>query len=706
MSWARRLAKERANLVDSFFEFSLLGMLSSGYLAVLGSGALDTPTAILSAAALVARALLISRVVQWEISPRFVNAAALAYVGFYPLDYSFLSRDFLKATVHLIFFLAIVKILTAKTRRDYLYLKIVAFLELLAASVLSGNANFFLFLALFLLFTVATFSSGEMRTATRGPRVVATAVRFFSWRLAALTVFTSIGILVMTAGMFFLLPRTARAAFQRFAPHRFQLPGFSNEVALGQIGELKMRGTTVFHARIHDVDSVLHLKWRGAALTRFDGKRWFNPPHSQEPLRVEGSWLRIADDRQRRRTGVRITYDVQIKDIGVDALFLAGTPEMIFLRTPAVFRGAGDSLRTPFHVSDQLTYRVFSLLEETSPPIPGDALSAGARAQLLDLPTLDPRIVPLTQGITAHARSDEERARALETYLRTSFAYTTELLTREVDDPLAHFLFTRRKGHCEYFASSMAVMLRAAGIPSRVATGFQSGVYNPISGWYLIRASDAHSWVEAWLPNRGWTTFDPTPPDLSAGGPGLWTRFQLYVDAAETFWQDWILSYDKERQLVLASRVEQSSRSLNFQWVDRWTATATSQGRRVWAWTAAHGGPLLALIAALVLLWRLGPSARNLLRVRLRFLRLRRGQVSASDATVLYQRMLNLLRKRGYQKPAWLTPREFARTFSDSSLAQLVAELTEAYNELRFAARRDAAVRMLALLERLEKAGS
>ena len=81
----------------------------------------------------------------------------------------------------------------------------------------------------------------------------------------------------------------------------------------------------------------------------------------------------------------------------------------------------------------------------------------------------------------------------------------------EPADPLADFLFERRKGHCEYFASAMAVMLRTLGIPSRLVTGFQGGAYNPVSGWSVVRASDAHSWVEAWIDGRGWITFDPTP---------------------------------------------------------------------------------------------------------------------------------------------------------------------------------------------------
>ena len=92
-----------------------------------------------------------------------------------------------------------------------------------------------------------------------------------------------------------------------------------------------------------------------------------------------------------------------------------------------------------------------------------------------------------------------DRARDFERYLRTNFSYTTDLLDNEVRDPLANFLFERKAGHCEYFASAMAVMLRAVHIPSRVATGFQSGVYNPITGWHVLRSSDAHSWVEAWV---------------------------------------------------------------------------------------------------------------------------------------------------------------------------------------------------------------
>src|ERR1700724_1266898 len=149
--------------VEKFFEFSLLGLLASGFLAVVGSGYLDIPTIVVTAAALVARILSSAGILKIDLPPGVVTAVTLAYIGFYPIDYFYVSQAFTPAAIHLVFFVAVVKILTARTNRDYLLLKVIAFLELLAACVLSTSLNFFAFLLLFLILGVATFTSGEMR---------------------------------------------------------------------------------------------------------------------------------------------------------------------------------------------------------------------------------------------------------------------------------------------------------------------------------------------------------------------------------------------------------------------------------------------------------------------------------------------------------------------------------------------------------------
>jgi hypothetical protein len=122
--------------VDRFFEFSLLGLLASGFVALIGTGYLDTPTIVITAVALLFRALTTGGLTSFRFPQPLIAAATLLYFGFYPLDYFYLSKSLVPSTTHLIFFIAVIKVLTGTTERDYLYLKAIAFLELLAACVL------------------------------------------------------------------------------------------------------------------------------------------------------------------------------------------------------------------------------------------------------------------------------------------------------------------------------------------------------------------------------------------------------------------------------------------------------------------------------------------------------------------------------------------------------------------------------------------
>jgi transglutaminase-like putative cysteine protease len=507
----------------------------------------------------------------------------------------------------------------------------------------------------------------------------------------------------MTAGLFFLLPRTARAAFRSMVSERYHLPGFSSEITLGQIGELKQRSTPVMHVRIEAPNERLGLKWRGSALGQFNGIRWYNPVTLPERIRIIDGPTPVATDNQRRRRGPRISYQVRIGPIDSDTLFFAGIPEFVQLEDASMLlRGPGETYRSPGS-SEGREYRAVAHRPEAGPDADGevDGLPEQTFNEYLLLPgSTDRRILELARE-TAVGNSPLERARSLEKHLRTRFAYSTELPQQREKDPLADFLFVRKKGHCEYFASSMAVMLRVVHIPSRVVTGFQSGVYNPMTGWHVIRASDAHSWVEAWLPGRGWTTFDPTPPDTSGshGMGAIWSQVMLYLDAAETLWRQWIVDYNLEQQLGLIARVERRTRMLNgavhfdrFSASGQWVAGALSR------W-----GKYLALaVTAAVMLAFLGPPMWRLLVRRRHAARISRGQVLASDAAVLYGRMLDALRRRGVEKPGWLTPGEFARSVPPSPVSRIVEQITAEYHDLRYAGRPEAAARMLLLLQELE----
>src|SRR5262249_46479609 len=155
----------------------------------------------------------------------------------------------------------------------------------------------------------------------------------------------------------------------------------------------------------------------------------------------------------------------------------------------------------------------------------------------LQLPELDPRVPSLARQAIASAKTPYDKAVALEGYLQAHYSYTLDMTGAPSGDPLAEFLFVRRAGHCEYFASAMTVMLRSLGIPARYINGFQRGEYNSVGGDFIVRASDAHSWVEAYFPGKGWITFDPTPSGGDAPH-GWFASLGKYWDLLALKWDE------------------------------------------------------------------------------------------------------------------------------------------------------------------------
>ena len=694
--------------VERFFQFSLLGLVASGYLAVAGSAYLDVPTIVLTGGGILLRALMLAGLVRLNLTTRAATIAAAAYAGFFPIDYFLLTHDFLSSTVHLVFFLAVLKILTARTNRDNLYIAVIAFLELLAAAILSIDFNFFLCLALFLLFAIAAFTSGEIRRSMhKAPATARGGLRNFQSRLAILAVWIAVGILTLTAGMFFLLPRTADAALSRLMAHQIRVPGYSDHVTLGDIGEFQSSSRPVMHIAIDGNRPMGSAKWRGDVLAEFDGRVWFRSgpedPGFQD-IKVAGGHISLGSHAGQQRS-----YRVEFTDLESRTLFFAGTPEIVEgLPEGTRVETETGCFRVPQPPPSGFHYDVASVLEEppeATPPLnPPPILNLSRKEAYTQLPdALDPRITALAESLTAGATSDLERARALEQRLRQDYVYTLELPQRAVPDPMADFLFTRRKGNCEYFASALAVMLRTLKIPARLVTGFENGVYNPISDLWLVRASDAHSWVEAWIPGHGWCTFDATPLDLSSHPVTLLSKASLYLDAAETFWRQWVVGYDPNHQGSLADRIEQTARRLGVGWFDSLSGAESQWGARAKAWARRFGlGAVLGLLAV-YLLWSVGPKLWRGLRIRRRVARVRRGEASVADATLLYERMLQVLERQGYRKPAWFTPGEFARSLASNPRGRTVEEFTVAYNALRFGGRTEAAPRLSILLDELER---
>jgi len=357
--------------------------------------------------------------------------------------------------------------------------------------------------------------------------------------------------------------------------------------------------------------------------------------------------------------------------------------------------GAG-SIFNPFPSYSELTYDAYS---QPVTATPAELRAAGGdypedvRSIYLQVPELDPRIPALAREATAGAETPYDKAAALENYLRMHYGYTLDLTGAPGNDPLANFLFVRRAGHCEYFASAMTVMLRTLGIPARYINGFQTGEYNNVGGDFIVRASDAHSWVEAYFPGNGWITFDPTPGGESA--PRGWAAsIGKYWDWLALKWDEWVINYDFLHQVSLAQGAGRGARE--------WAASARSRFEhlhesivrrmRLWQFNAQNwpGTPfaIAAIAAALALLAGWKPLGKGLAMWWI----LRSpasGILSAERASEHYSEMLRLLERRGFRKPEGATPLEFVRSIPRMELAAPVGRLTDLYQSARFG---DAAV--------------
>jgi len=303
----------------------------------------------------------------------------------------------------------------------------------------------------------------------------------------------------------------------------------------------------------------------------------------------------------------------------------------------------------------------------------------------LQLPNLDPRIPDLAHKITANAANNYARALAIETYLRQNLGYTLEL-PGEQPDPLANFLFQRKKGHCEYFASSMAVMLRTLGIPSRVVNGFRGGQYNDLNQTWIIRGRDAHSWVEVYFPEYGWVAFDPTPVGPAADDDA-WSRMGLYMDAARELWREWVINYDFSHQVRLTAELGNRSSDIQTR-IKYWSIIKyrhllmrlkNSQG------VGLSRKKIVSLVALLLVLTAL-PFTPRLWR-SFRQVRMARNpqQAPGSAASFWYLRMLKAMERRGITKTPAQTPEEFASGIDDPQIQKDVVTFTEHYERARFA---------------------
>ncbi len=373
-----------------------------------------------------------------------------------------------------------------------------------------------------------------------------------------LQVMFGVGIALLGGLAFFILfPRLSWNMAARRTPPGILggTTGMSDRVRLGGGGTLKTSARVVLRARLEPDpgDAELDRYWVGRFFDEFDGTEW-KGSGKEQPAKQR---VQLGPSTSRylvQRIELLPAYDSRTL-VGIDA--------------PLIFDGAtvlsttGQSNTGLIEVSGEevrfstggnaYTYTVASRV-----PQGVSETEASVEAKYLLLPAgLDPRIAQLAQTIAGTETDPRRVARMLEAHLRTRYSYTLEL-AGTLDAPLSDFLFTRKEGHCEHFATALAVMLRTRGIPARVTAGFFGG--ERINDRYMVRAGDAHAWVQAFIAGSGWVTFDATPESgRRSRSSALLATLTTWYETIEQFWQSRVVDYSIQDQVQIVRALSRPS---------------------------------------------------------------------------------------------------------------------------------------------------
>ncbi|RAL21703.1 hypothetical protein DL240_12680 [Lujinxingia litoralis] len=569
--------------LDRLHDLFLYISLGLAFLATLFGGALGPVMAALFPAGALLAPLLRRRVPALTRQNVVWNALIIGVLFYTGVEYlSDPLADVIGLGIRFVLVLVLIKLFSRQGPRDELQLHALSLLTFAAASAANEGLSFGVLFGAYILsgtFTLALFhlKTESARRPSLSPPRRSPFDRFYVMVLAAI----SLAIFASSLAIFFTFPRVGLGLFVTQTRESVSVAGFSEDVALGSHGLMRSNPAVVMRVefpedpRPADTDT---LRWRAMTFDAYDGQRW-SRTHSQSErpapyssqAHYDLAFLRTAalDELLSGQPARRAR--IYLEPLGTNILPSLWPPATLALGPgeglPRIGSRAASLTRDNYgdlrHTMDSELGLTYTLGFYEPPPESallrhrGRSLNEQETRRYTRVPIdLDPRVTELAADLSAGERTPYAKARAIASYFQREFTYTTDLPQVDPEQPVASFLFETRAGHCEYFATSAALMLRTQGVPTRLVNGFLGGTWNELGNYLTVRQGDAHAWIEIFVPELGWVPVEATPA-IESGfadrSPVARWGSDAY-DAMRQAWLKWVLEYDLQAQIVVIRR--------------------------------------------------------------------------------------------------------------------------------------------------------
>ena len=606
-------------------------------------------------------------------------------------------------------FAALLQVLRVATRRGAQHdqqIIVLALLHFVAGTVLGGGITYGVCFLGFLIVAPGALVLSHLRREVEGnyrqgardrtglpvdvPRILRSR-RVVGRGFLAATCLMALPIFVFTAALFLMFPRVGLSLLliDRRGGDKI---GFSEQIDLNDVGVMRSNPDIALRFDVSNLPDPpparLIVRFRGTARDTYGGHMWSRSANDRRLDRIGGDYLALS--RMNRPTDRKFTIDLE--PIDPQVIFLPPKTVSMWVRKPpqaalgdpfSIVRAPEGELRYGGNDVRGLHYEAY-VAGDGEPIV--EELPASERGRYLQVPGDFPARV----GQLAHQWADGQptdllKAKAIEEHLKKEFRYDLSRPSGGKAEPIDDFLFNSRAGHCEFFSTAMALMLREVGIPSRNVMGFLGGTYNHFGRYYAVRQGDAHSWVEAYIEGaHGWVTFDPTP---TAGAQpreeraGTYVYVRDFIEALSQRWNRYVVGYDLSTQHNMLQGARDSYNAFRHRTqLDRGMAGAVTKPSII--------GLLIAVasIAAYVLWTR--RKKKKPVPVDRSEKEEREAQRQEAVAS-LYRSLELVMAAHGISRPASLPPLRHAEQVESSEhpLGKDVFELTNDYIELRFGGR-------------------